>query len=89
MEKNYGTSRNGKRTWRSYCDVLAFGNANCGTGMSGYTFDGVFLNKHSGRNFGCTFGLASGLSDGKIVYNEWLVGAQFVQRRLCGRKEIL
>ena len=43
MEKNYGTSRNGKRTWRSYCDVLAFGNANCGTGMSGYTFDGVFL----------------------------------------------
>lgn len=73
MEKNYGTSRNGKRTWRSYCDVLAFGNANCGTGMSGYTFDGVFLNKHSGRNFGCTFGLASGLSDGKIVYNEWLV----------------
>lgn len=70
---NYGTSRNGARTWKSYCDVLAFGNANCGTGMSGYTFDGVFLNKHSGRNFGCTFGLASGLSDGKIVYNEWLV----------------
>lgn len=72
-ESNYGTSRNGARTWKSYCDVLAFGNANCGTGMSGYTFDGVFLNKHSGRNFGCTFGLASGLSDGKIVYNEWLV----------------
>ena len=72
-ESNYGTSRNGARTWKSYCDVLAFGNANCGTGMSGYTFDGVFLNKHSGRNFGCTFGLASGLSDGKIVYNAWLV----------------
>lgn len=72
-ESNYGTSRNGARTWKSYCDVLAFGNANCGTGMSGYTFDGVFLNKHSGRTFGCTFGLASGLSDGKIVYNEWLV----------------
>ena len=44
---NYGTSRNGKRTWGSYCDVLAFGNDNCGTGMSRYKFDGVFLNKAS------------------------------------------
>ena len=46
-ESNYGTSRNGERTWKSYCDVLAFGNDNCGTGMSRYKFDGVFLNKHS------------------------------------------
>ena len=73
----------------SYCDVLAFGNANCGTGMSGYTFDGVFLNKHSGRNFGCTFGLASGLSDGKIVYNEWLVAPNLFNDGSAERKEIL
>ena len=72
-ETNYGISQNGERTWQSYRDVLAFGNANCGTGMSGYKFDGVYLNKHSGRNFGCTFKLASGLSGGKIVYNDWLV----------------
>lgn len=46
---NYGTSRNGKRTWTSYRDVLAFGNDNCCTGMSRYIFDGVFLNKYSTR----------------------------------------
>ena len=97
-ESNYGTSRNGKRTWNSYCDVLAFGNDNCGTGMSRYKFDGVFLNKHSTQyndgntdhtlpyhEYGCTFGLASGLhvirsadgtidsSKSTIIYNEWLV----------------
>ena len=97
-ESNYGTSLNGKRTWKSYCDVLAFGNDNCGTGMSRYKFDGVFLNKHSTQykdgntnhtlpyhEYGCTFGLASGLhvirsADGTIdssrstiIYNEWLV----------------
>lgn len=95
---NYGTSRNGARTWKSYCDVLAFGNDNCGTGMSRYKFDGVFLNKHSTQyndgntdhtlpyhEYGCTFGLASGLhvirsadgtidsSKSTIIYNEWLV----------------
>ena len=97
-ESNYGTSRNGERTWKSYCDVLAFGNDNCGTGMSRYKFDGVFLNKHSTQykdgntdytlpyhEYGCTFGLASGLhvirsadgtidsSKSTIIYNEWLV----------------
>ena len=46
-ESNYKKSRNEQRTWRSYCDVLAFGNDNCGTGMSRYKFDGVFLNKAS------------------------------------------
>ena len=44
---NYGTSRNGKRTWGSSRDVLAFGNDNCGTGMSRYRFDELFLNKYS------------------------------------------
>ena len=36
IENNYVTSLNGERNWRSGADVLAFGNANCGTGMSGY-----------------------------------------------------
>lgn len=74
-EANYSTSRNGKRTWRSYADVLAFGNANCGTGMAGYEFGGGYLNKYNSFNSnakGCTFGLASSLNNGKIVYNEWL-----------------
>lgn len=76
-ESNYGTSSNGQRTWRSGADILAFGNANCGTGMSGYLFDGSTLNKYSSKNSGyggATFGLASGLnSDGTIRYNEWIV----------------
>lgn len=71
---NYGSSRNGQRTWTSYRDVLAFGNANTGTGMANYQFDGVYLNKYSGRNYGCTFGLADSLDEnGHIVYNPWLV----------------
>lgn len=66
--------------------------------MSRYKFDGVFLNKHSTQyndgntdhtlpyhEYGCTFGLASGLhvsrsadgtidsSKSTIIYNEWLV----------------
>ena len=43
--------------------------------MANYKFDGVYLNKHSGvrDNYGCTFGLAKGLSDGKIVYNDWII----------------
>lgn len=89
---NYKKSRNEQRTWGSYCDVLAFGNDNCGTGMSRYRFADLFLNKYSTtylpegktsskdavaltdvNQFGCTFGLADSLKDGKIVYDEWLV----------------
>ena len=73
QEGNYSTSRNGQRTWRSWCDVLAFGNANTGTGMANYKYDGIYLNRHSGQNDGCAFGLTKSLSDGKIVYNEWIV----------------
>lgn len=92
QESNYGTSRNEERTWRSYCDVLAFGNDNCGTGMSRYKFNELFLNKYSTKylpegktdakdtkylssveQYGCNFGLAKSLEDGKIVYNDWLV----------------
>lgn len=86
-ESNYKKSRNGQRTWGSYCDVLAFGNDNCGTGMSRYRFDELFLNKYSTKwtdsnkdthtigtdQYGCTFGLADSLKDEKIVYNDWLV----------------
>ena len=83
-ESNYGTSSNGQRNWRSGSDILAFGNANCGTGMSGYLFDGGPLNKYNGTtsNYtgknasygGATFGLAKSLnSDGTIRYNEWIV----------------
>ena len=77
IDSNYGTSRIGKRNWRSGADIFAFGNANCGTGMSGYLFDGSTLNKYSSKNSGyggATFGLASGLnSDGTICYSEWIV----------------
>ncbi len=77
IESNYGKSINGNRTWRSGCDILAFGNANCGTGMSGYLFDGGALNKANQINpnyMKATFGLAQGLnSDGTIRYNEWIV----------------
>lgn len=76
-ESNYGTSLNGQRNWRSGADILAFGNANCGTGMSGYLFDGGALNKANQRNpnyMKATFGLAQGLnSDGTIKYNDWIV----------------
>ena len=83
-ESNYGTSGNGERSWNSNSDIFAFGNANCGTGMSGYWFDGGPLNKwngtnknYTGRNTdygGATFNLASSLnSDGTICYNEWIV----------------
>ena len=77
IESNYGTSRNGQRNWRSGADIFAFGNANCGTGMSGYLFDGSTLNKYSSKNSGyggATFGLASGLnSDGTICYSDCIV----------------
>lgn len=81
---NYGTSREHDQKWDSYANVLAFGNANCGTGMGYSAFDGLFLNKFSTtytngaikKNldlFGCTFRIAEGLEDGKIVYNPWIV----------------
>lgn len=78
IESNYGTSLNGQRTWRSGADILAFGNANCGTGMSGYVFDGSTLNKYSqiNQNYGgTTFKLAAGLNDddNTIRYNPWIV----------------
>ena len=81
---NYGTSREHDQKWDSYANVLAFGNANCGTGMGYSTFDGLFLNifsttytngtiKKNLDLFGCTFRIAEGLEDGKIVYNPWIV----------------
>lgn len=79
---NYGISTNGKRTWSSYNDVLAFGNVNCGTGMGNSKFDSRYLNKYSTtgmktvpEQYGCTFGLAKSFdqSTGTIVYNDWLV----------------
>lgn len=99
---NYGTSRNGKRTWGSYCDVLAFGNDNCGTGMSRYRFDELFLNKYSTKwtdsnkethtigadQYGCTFGLADSLEDEKIVYNEWLVAPDLFNEGTANGKTI-
>lgn len=77
-ESNYGTSTNGQTTWRSGRDILAFGNANCGTGMSGYLFDGGTLNQYNkavNSNYsGATFELVKGLnSDGTIQYNDWIV----------------
>lgn len=99
---NYGTSRNGKRTWGSYCDVLAFGNDNCGTGMSRYRFDELFLNKYSTKwtdsnkethtigtdQYGCTFGLADSLKDEKIVYDEWLVAPNLFNEGTANGKTI-
>lgn len=99
---NYGTSRNGKRTWGSYCDVLAFGNDNCGTGMSRYRFAELFLNKYSTKwtdsnkethtigadQYGCTFGLADSLKDEKIVYNEWLVAPDLFNEGTANGKTI-
>lgn len=81
---NYGTSREHDQKWNSYANVLAFGNANCGSGMGYSAFDGLFLNKFSTTYtngaikkdldlFGCTFRIAEGLEDGKIVYNPWIV----------------
>ncbi len=101
-ESNYKKSRNEQRTWRSYCDVLAFGNDNCGTGMSRYKFDGVFLNKYSTKwtdsnkethiigadQYGCTFGLADSLKDEKIVYNEWLVAPNLFNEGTANGKTI-
>ena len=102
QESNYETSRNGNRTWRSYCDVLAFGNDNCGTGMSRYRFDELFLNKYSTKwtdsnkethtigtdQYGCTFGLADSLKDEKIVYDEWLVAPNLFNEGTANGKTI-
>ena len=64
-------------------EPLAFGNANTGTGMANYKFAGVYLNQYSKKagsgqsaydvNYGCTFGLADHLENGKIVYNPYLL----------------
>ena len=54
-------------------DTIAFGNANTGTGMANYKFAESYLNKHSGKNEGCTFGLVTQLKDGKIIYDNWLL----------------
>ena len=91
QESNYPND-NPSTKYNDHRDVLAFGNDNCGTGMSRYKFDGVFLNKYSTHyqyydasgqshtvdistinQYGCTFGLAKALKDGKIVYDDWLV----------------
>lgn len=59
---------------------LAFGNANTGSGLQHEKWNGNLLNKHNTTQpgqptvqdsyKGCTFGLATGLSDGKIQYSE-------------------
>ncbi len=46
QESNYPND-NPSTKYNDHRDVLAFGNDNCGTGMSRYKFDGVFLNKAS------------------------------------------
>ncbi|MDD6046640.1 MAG: fibro-slime domain-containing protein [bacterium] len=77
IESNYGTSGDGKSTWRSGENILAFGNRNCGTGMSGYLFEGGALNKANEKNpnyMKATFELVSGLNeDGTIRYNDLIV----------------
>lgn len=75
-ESNYGQSLNGERRWRSYCDVIAFGNTNSGTGMGEYVFAGDRLNGYRNENAnygGCTFGLVSRFNKGQVVYNEYIV----------------
>ncbi|MGM9586340.1 MAG: fibro-slime domain-containing protein [Candidatus Limivicinus sp.] len=48
---------------------LAFGNNNTDTGLAGETWNGNTLNKANSNGYsGCTFGLATGLSNGKIQY---------------------
>lgn len=58
---------------------LAFGNANTGSGLQHEQWDGNLLNKHNGTQGGhpavagsykgCTFGLVTGLNEGKIQYS--------------------
>ena len=74
-------SANGKTSIGDAKDTLAFGNT--GTGMANYKFAGVYLNQYSKKagsgqsaydvNYGCTFGLADHLENGKIVYNPYLL----------------
>ncbi len=61
--------------WDAASGVLAFGNGNCGTGLSASLFDDSYPNQASGASMGkdnysgCTFGLAAGLGeDGTIQY---------------------
>lgn len=72
-KSNYGTSANGNTNWYSYNNILAFGNVNTGTGLAYSKFDGMQINRYSGRNYGCTFGIAKSMKDGMIVYNDWLI----------------
>ncbi len=80
---NYETNTlHSNRSWElakttNQADVLAFGNANCGTGLANYKFEtNFYLNRYSTpgnpAQYGCTFGLAKELKDKKIVYNDWL-----------------
>ena len=75
IKDNYAS--NAKTSWTDGRDIIAFGNANCGTGMAYYQFDGGTLNKYNNKNSnygGTTFGLVDSLkSDGTIQYNEWII----------------
>lgn len=60
---------------------LAFGNTNTDTGLQAELWNGNALNRYNGNNNytngngykGCTFGLASYLSDGKIRYSDGVI----------------
>ncbi|MGN0463477.1 MAG: fibro-slime domain-containing protein [Acutalibacteraceae bacterium] len=96
IESNYGASRNGQRTWSSYADVFAFGNANCGTGLDGVKFSNGYLNKLNITNSnidsntkGCTFQLAESFdtASGNIVYNTWLVAPKLFNEGSANGKQ--
>lgn len=74
-EGNYEENNHGE-SWKDCRNVLAFGNANCGTGMSSYLFDGGTLNKYNSMNEnygGCTFGLVTRLNRNDLIYNDWIM----------------
>ena len=66
-------------------EKFAFGNANGGTGMQGYKHDDIYMNqycinkKETGEsdpnrtNYGCNFGLVTGLNDGKLSYDKGVI----------------
>ena len=65
-------------------EKFAFGNANCGTGMDGYQRDGYYMNQYSKpgysddkapmANYGCNFGLVTGLdANGKLKYADGVI----------------
>lgn len=52
---------------------LAFGNTNTDTGLGAVSWNGNTLNMYNQNGYkGCTFGLAAGLSNGKIQYADGL-----------------